>query len=99
MQSYDPKRPFTTYNEFDEYIAADSKTATRYGKKVIAIELANIEYKFRYQKFRSTKKMKPPPSTGRIFSGFLVVRKVGTEEEYETWMPCHVFHELYKKQS
>lgn len=27
--------------------------------------------------------------------GYLVVRKCGTEHEYETWMPGHVFDELY----
>lgn len=37
------------------------------------------------------------PSTGRIFTGFLVARRIGTPNRYETWMPSHIFHELYRK--
>jgi hypothetical protein len=41
--------------------------------------------------------MKKPPSCGRYFSGFLVVRNLGRKNQYETWMPEVVFEELYKK--
>jgi hypothetical protein len=30
--------------------------------------------------------------------GYLVVRKLGTPDQYETWMPGKVFEELYEKQ-
>jgi hypothetical protein len=39
--------------------------------------------------------MKPEPSHSRIFPGYLVVRKIDTKSEYETWMPDHVFEEIY----
>ena len=41
--------------------------------------------------------MKPPPSCGRIFPGYLVVRNLGKSDQYETWMPDHVFDELYER--
>lgn len=97
MSDFDSERPFVDYAAFDEFVAQDRTTGRRYGERVKAIELANIQYKFRYQKLKVEKNMKPPPSTGRIFSGYLVVRKLGTPAQYETWMPGHVFHELYQK--
>ena len=81
----------------DEYRSIDSKTTKKYGKLVKALEIANIEYKDRYYKLSHTKTMKEPPLTGRIFSGYVVVRNLGKENEYETWMPVHVFDELYEK--
>ena len=39
--------------------------------------------------------MKPPPGTGRIFDGYLVVRKLGTSGQYETWMPALAFEDVY----
>ena len=52
---------------------------------------------YRYTKFSSSRRMQPPPSAHRhIYLGYLVVRKVGTPEQYETWMPDHVFDELYE---
>ena len=95
MNKYDPDRPFLDDDACETFIAVEPKIARRYGRTVRARELANMEYKFRYQKLSSERNMKDPPSTGRIFTGYLVVRKVGTPEQYETWMPDHVFHELY----
>lgn len=95
MTKYDPDRPFFDDESCESFYAIDPKTARRYGKIVKARELANMEYKHRYQKLKSKKNMKPPPSTGRIFPGYLVIRNLYTEGQYETWMPNHVFHELY----
>jgi hypothetical protein len=95
MNKYDPDRPFFDDESCESFFAIDPKIARRYGKIVKARELANMEYKYRYQKLKSEKNMKPPPSTGRIFTGYLVVRNLGTADQYETWMPDHVFHELY----
>lgn len=95
MNKYDPDRPFFDDESCESFYAIDPKIARRYGKIVRARELANMEYKHRYQKLASEKNMKPPPSTGRIFPGFLVIRNLDTAEQYETWMPDHVFHELY----
>jgi len=58
--------------------------------------LSNIEYKIRFGRFQRENNMKPPPSCGRIFSGYLVVRNLGTPFQYETWMPEDVFEELYE---
>ncbi len=95
MNKYDPDRPFFDDESCESFFAIDPKIARRYGKIVKARELANMEYKYRYQKLKSEKNMKPPPSTGRIFTGYLVVRSLGTADQYETWMPDHVFRELH----
>jgi len=95
MSSYDYDRPFVRQNGFQEYKAVDSIAAARYGRTVKATSLSNIEYKARYGRFRRENNMKPPPRCVRIFSGYLVVRNLGTPLQYETWMPDHVFEELY----
>jgi len=41
--------------------------------------------------------MKSPPSSVRIFAGYIVVKNLDTEREYETWMPDYVFDDIYKK--
>jgi len=38
----------------------------------------------------------PPSSHRHIYLGYLVVRKLGTPDQYETWMPDLVFDELYE---
>lgn len=47
--------------------------------------------------WRAQQKMKYPPSAGRIFAGFIVVRNLGKKNQYETWMPDGVFEKQYKK--
>ncbi|MGR6798207.1 hypothetical protein ACU6VJ_10000 [Sphaerotilus sulfidivorans] len=79
----------------NSYVATDAETAAEFGRTVKATELSNVEYKTRFGRFARENNMKPPPSCGRIFMGFLVVRRVGTRQQYETWMPDHVFEELY----
>jgi len=66
-----------------------------YGPVVKASQISNIDYKMRYGKLGSKQVMQLPPSCGRIFMGYVVVRKLGTQEQYETGMPDHVFEELY----
>lgn len=89
------KRPYVTDSDMTVYIARDRKTESRYGKKVLAVPIANIDFKTRYYQKVSHRRMQEPPSCGRIFLGYLVVRKLGTPLEYETWMPGDVFEELY----
>lgn len=89
------KRPYVTDDDMAVYIARDRKTASMYGKKVLAVPIANVDFKTRFNKSVSHRRMQEPPSCGRIFLGYLVVRKLGTPDEYETWMPDHVFDELY----
>ena len=97
MTTFDYGRPFIGDGDLGSFVALDRKIARRYGEIVKATELSNIEYKFRYQKLWGDREMKPPPSTGRIFMGYLVVRNLGLPDQYETWIPDDVFAELYEK--
>jgi hypothetical protein len=95
MSGYDFDRPFVSQEALRSYTAMSSGIAARYGRTVKAIQLSNSEYNIRFHRFSSQNSMKPPPSAGRIFSGYLVIRKLGTPDQYETWMPADVFEELY----
>ena len=95
MTSYDYDRPFIDQNALPFY-AAVNRAAARYGKIVRASQLSNVEYKMRFARFKKSNRMRPPPSCGRIFMGYLVVRNLGKSDQYETWMPEHVFEELYR---
>lgn len=92
------ERPFVSLEQMREYSARDQITARKYGSIVKAAEISNRDYKYRYNKHSSRRSMRPPPSSNmHIVLGFLVVRKLGTSEQYETWMPDHVFDELYEE--
>jgi hypothetical protein len=97
--TFDWNRPYVELAAMEHYEALDRKIAALYGKRVKATLLSNVEYKIRYGEFHATRRMKPPWSCSRIFPGYLVVRKLGTAEQYETWMPEHVFEELYGPRS
>ena len=99
MSGYDFNRPFIVQADMGTYLALDAQTARNYGKTVKATELSNVEYQTRFGRFERENNMKPPPSCGRIFMGYLVVRQVGTDQQYETWMPDDVFDELYEPQA
>ena len=94
---YDYNRPFIEQTDLHLYEAISAKDAARYGRHVRAAPLSNIEYKFRFGRFQSRYNMNDPPGCGRIFSGYVVVRRLGTVQQYETWMPEEVFEELYRK--
>jgi hypothetical protein len=93
--TYDFNRPLIDRSNLRLFIAVDADVASNFGEAVGAVEMSNAEYDVRYKKKATTSKMKPPPSHHRIFPGYLVVRKLGTTEEYETWMPDHVFEDVY----
>ena len=94
------ERPFITLEQMDVYSARDSKTARIYGPVVRAAEISNRDYKYRYGKYSSERSMQPPPSSNiHIHAGYLVVRKLGTPDQYETWMPGDVFDDLYEMAS
>jgi hypothetical protein len=80
-----------------KYAATEANTAKKYGRVVRALAISNREYQHRYDKLFETREMKPPPSSGRIFPGYLVVRKLNSPHEYETWIPDHAFEEVYEK--
>ena len=61
------------------------------------MELSNRKYGHRYSKLSRSRTMKSPPSSVRIFAGYIVVKNLDTEREYETWMPDYVFDDIYKK--
>jgi len=91
------ERPFVALEQMADYSARAPDTARKYGALVKAAEISNRDYGYRYRKFSSTRRMQPPPSAHmHIYLGYLVVRKVGTPDQYETWMPHHVFDELYE---
>lgn len=96
MSGYDFDRPFISQDAMQAYVTTDRIAAQRYGKTVKATPLSNIEYKIRFDRLKRENNMKPPPSCGRIFSGYLVVRRQGTPAQYETWMPDDVFEEIYQ---
>jgi len=98
VSGYDYDRPFINQKVLHVYTALDATAAARYGKTVKAVQLSNVEYKIRFGRLGRENNMKPPPSCGRIFGGYLVVRNLGAADQYETWMPDHVFEELYQPQ-
>ena len=97
MSGYDFDRPFIAEDNMEYFEATDKREASKYGKTVKATDLTNIEYKTRFNALKHKINMKPPPSCGRIFPGYLVVRKLNSKAQYETWMPDHVFEEIYNK--
>ena len=80
----------------DKYIATDGDVSKRYGR-IRAIPISNCEYQHRYDKLSESRKMKPPPLSGRIFAGYLAIRNLDSETEYETWIPDDAFEEIYAK--
>ncbi len=94
---YDYSKQYMDKFAMDEYRAIDTDVKKRYGNVVRAIPLSNREFQHRYDKLSNSRKMKPPPSSGRIFAGYLVVRNIGSKNEYETWIPDHAFEEIYEK--
>lgn len=95
MTGYNFNRPFVDAATLPEFSAIEAEIARRYGKTVRATEMSNSEYAIRYDRMAISNNMKPPPSHGRIFGGYLVVRKIGSSEQYETWVPDHAFEEIY----
>ena len=96
MTGYDFDKAFTSQKDMPYYVAIDATLSARYGKKVRALFLSNAEYKRRFGRFGKENNMKPPPSCGRIFGGYVVVRNLGTRMQYETWMPDHGFEDTYQ---
>ena len=90
------ERPFVSLDQMSIYSARDPDTARKYGPTVKAAAISNRDYGYRHGKLSSSQTMQPPPSSYmHIHIGYLVVRKLGTADQYETWMPDDVFDELY----
>ena len=73
---YDYRRPFVERTGLREYVATDGIVSSQYGSVVLATDLSNKEYKIRYERLHKDQRMKSPPSSLRIFPGYLVVRNV-----------------------
>jgi hypothetical protein len=84
MTGYDFNRPFADSSTFPFYTANDGEVASRYGRIIRALEMRNAEYDTRYKRLLNSNNMKPPPSHKRIFGGYLVIRKLGSPDQYET---------------
>jgi hypothetical protein len=98
MNTYDQNRPYADQASMDFYTAIKKHIALRYGKKVRAMELSNREYLRRFHRLARENNMKPPPGSEiHIMPGYLVVRKLGSVQQYETWIPDYVFEELNAK--
>jgi hypothetical protein len=93
---FDYERPYIAQGAMRTFRAIDPEVASRYGFLVKAADLSNREYGIRFNRFARENNMKPPPSAGRIFAGYLVVRRLGTKDQYETWMPYQVFEDAYE---
>ena len=94
---HDHNKKYLPNSEFEEFISIEHNVTKKYGKIVRAMLLSNREYQHRFDKLNTKYKMKEPPLSGRIFRGYIVVRNVDKKSEYKTWMPDHVFEEIYSK--
>jgi hypothetical protein len=100
MSEHDFNRPYRGLELMDTFVAIEKIDAQRYGKIVRAFGLSNREYLHRFNKFAKQNNMKPPPGSEiPIMPGYLVVRRLGTPNQYETWIPDRVFEEIYQKQN
>lgn len=93
--SFGENQPLLDSSKLPLYETFDPDVIARFGASVRAIVMSNTDYAFRHRQLATKQKMMQPPSHSRIFAGYLVVRKLGRKDEYETWMPDHVFDDLY----
>lgn len=91
----DFQRPFINKNDLLKYVATDGEISALYGQVVRAVEMSNVDYAIRYRKQSIGSNMKSPPRHGRIFSGYLVIRNLDKQNEYETWIPDDAFEDMY----
>lgn len=94
---FDHSKKFMDSRAMHKYRSIDKSTAKKYGEYVFANEMTNAEYDQRYARLKNTRRMQHRNPYRRIYPGYLVVRKMDTKEEYETWMPDHAFEEVYEK--
>jgi len=98
VTAYDFNRPFADASTLPLFDAIDEEVAKRYGQTARAMEMSNSDYATRFNRLRNSNNMKPPPSHDRKFTGYLVIRKLGTPDQYETWIPDHAFTDIYRAQ-
>jgi len=96
VSDHDFERPYIDHASMQRCEARDDTTADAYGRIVLAAQLSNMAYQLRFQRLSGTRTMKAPPAAKRVLPGRLVVRHPGQPDAYETWMPEHVFADLYQ---
>lgn len=96
MTGYDFDRPYINAATLPIFKAVDRDEAALYGNTVKATPMSNSEYAARFARMARSNNMKEPPSHDRKFPGYLVVRKLGQPDQYETWIPDHAFEEIYE---
>lgn len=97
---HDFDRPFRDQSSMQTFRATNKQDARRFGPIVKAMTITNREYSHRYSRLAKQNNMKDPPSSAtHIMVGHLVVRRLGTDRQYETWMPSDVFEEIYEEHS
>src|SRR5262245_20616722 len=98
MSDHDFNRPYLDLESMNFFTSVRKSDARRYGKTVRAFGLSNREYQRRFNRLGRQNNMKPPPGSEiHIMPGYLVVRKLGTRNQYETWIPDYVFQEIYQE--
>ena len=97
MTESDFNDPYLDLDSMGVFTAIQPSDARKYGTTVRAFALSNREYQHRFNQLGKKNNMRPPSSNIHIMPGYLVVRRLGTATQYETWMPDQVFDELYEK--
>lgn len=100
MTGYEHHKPFTRLKStrtFMSFVAIDVDAIPDYGQHVRATELSNVDYTIRFDRFESRNSMNAPPDCKNFTSGYLVIGKPGTRNQFEDWLPDHVFEQIYKK--
>lgn len=79
------------------YVARNRDNMRKHGRRVLAARISNHDFQRRADKLGPPRRMKIlPGSPEHVRMGYLVVRKLGTADEYETWMPTDVFEAQYR---
>jgi hypothetical protein len=95
--SHDFTRPLISVAEMEDYFAVHDEIAVRHGRLVKAIAMSNREYCARHAQLSAHHTMVAPSGCMKIYHGYLVVRNVGTAEQFETWIPDDAFAAMYAR--
>ena len=84
------------WDQMQAFVATDAGMQNLHGPSVLAVEMSSADYDKRYAELAKRHCMKEPRSYQGARSGFLVVRKAGTCDAYETWMARHMLLRSYR---
>ena len=97
MIEFENSKPFTSQKLTETFVAIDIDKILDNGQHVRATALSNLEYKIRFGRLEKKYNMKAPPNCEESSPGYLVIGKLGTPKQYETWIPDHLFDGIYEK--